>query len=72
LTIDVAGTLLSESVDVVAGDASRPMTQDQVVDKFTRYVEPSLGRRGVDALVSFCLEGGRAEPARRCFDQANP
>jgi 2-methylcitrate dehydratase PrpD len=71
LTIDVDGTRLTESVDVVAGDASRPMTEHQVVDKFTRYVQPSLDRRAVDALASFCLEGGRAEPARRCFDLAN-
>lgn len=67
LSIDLGGTMLTESVDDIAGDAANPMTRDQVAEKFRRYTEPSLGRQRAQALVSFILDGNRAEPALKCL-----
>jgi 2-methylcitrate dehydratase PrpD len=67
LTIDIGGKSLTERVEVVAGDPAMPMTKDQVVGKFRRYVEPMLGKEDVGSLVRFFLEGDSAQPARTCF-----
>ncbi|MBX9828433.1 MAG: MmgE/PrpD family protein [Xanthobacteraceae bacterium] len=67
LMIDVGGTKLAEAVDDIAGDAGNPMTKDQVAAKFRRYTEPALGRKRVQALIGFVLEGNSAEPARKCL-----
>jgi 2-methylcitrate dehydratase PrpD len=67
LTIEIGGQSLAESVDDVAGDPAMPMTRDQVVGKFRRYVAPMLGERGTGALIRFFLEGDAAQPARACF-----
>jgi len=67
LSIDLGGPTLTESVDDIAGDATNPMTRDQVAGKFRRYTEPALGRRRAQALVSFILDGDRAEPAHKCL-----
>jgi 2-methylcitrate dehydratase PrpD len=67
LTIDIGGTSLAESVDDIAGDPAMPMTKDQVVGKFRRYIEPILGEKDAGSLVRFFLEGDAAQPARKCF-----
>jgi len=67
VSIDFAGQRLSESVDDVAGDPTLPMTREQVVDKFRRYTEPSIGATRAAALVRFFLDGDHALPARTCF-----
>jgi 2-methylcitrate dehydratase PrpD len=67
LTIDCGGKSLTESVDDVAGDPAMPMSKDQVVGKFRRYVEPILGESYAESLVRFFLEGDAAQPARKCF-----
>jgi 2-methylcitrate dehydratase PrpD len=67
LSIDVDGTVLTESVDDIAGDAANPMTRDQVIAKFRRYTEPSLGRTRAQALVSFILDGDYTQPAEKCL-----
>ena len=67
LTIDIEGQGLTESVDAVAGDPATPMTRDQVVAKFHRYVGPILGEGHAGSLVRFFLEGDPAQPARTCF-----
>jgi 2-methylcitrate dehydratase PrpD len=65
--IDIAGQSLAESVDDIAGDPAIPMSQDQVVAKFRRYVEPILGETDAGSLVRFFLEGNPDQPARACF-----
>jgi len=70
LSIDLGGTILTESVDDIAGDATNPMTRDQVAEKFQRYTEPALGRQRAQALVSFILDGDRTEPARTCLSES--
>jgi 2-methylcitrate dehydratase PrpD len=67
LTIASGGKSLTESVDDVAGDPAIPMSKDQVVAKFRRYVEPILGESHAGWLVRFFLEGDAAQPARKCF-----
>ena len=67
LTIVIGGQSLTESVDDVAGDPAMPMTRDQVVGKFRRYVEPMLGEPDAEALIRFFLDGDPAQPARACF-----
>ncbi len=67
LAISVRGQRLSERVDEVAGDPTRPMTRDEAVSKFRRYVAPSLGERQADALAAFFLDGDARASARRCF-----
>jgi 2-methylcitrate dehydratase PrpD len=67
VTIAMRGNSFTESVDDVAGDPALPMTRDQVVGKFHRYVEPILGERGAASLVRFLLEGDCAQSARTCF-----
>jgi 2-methylcitrate dehydratase PrpD len=66
-TIDSGGKSLMESVDDIAGDPAMPMTMDQVVAKFRRYVEPILGERYAGSLARLFLEGDAAQPARMCF-----
>jgi 2-methylcitrate dehydratase PrpD len=70
LTIDLAGTQISERVDTVAGDPGQAMSEAEVVAKFARYAEPTLGRPSAAALTAFILHGGSAEPARACFAAA--
>jgi 2-methylcitrate dehydratase PrpD len=65
--IDIGGKSLAESVDDIAGDPAMPMTKDQIVAKFRRYVEPMLGERDAGSLVRFFLEGDPDQPARKCF-----
>ena len=67
LTIEIGGERLVETVNDVAGDPAMPMTREQVVNKFRRYVEPMLGARSTEALIRFFLDGDAAEPARACF-----
>jgi 2-methylcitrate dehydratase PrpD len=67
LTIDIGGMSFTESVDDIAGDPATPMTKDQVVAKFRRYVGPILGERDAGSLVRFLLEGDPDQPARKCF-----
>jgi hypothetical protein len=44
-----------------------PMQRGDVLAKFMRYTEHSLGRKQAEALAAFCLDGHAQEPARRCF-----
>jgi 2-methylcitrate dehydratase PrpD len=67
LTIDLGGTMLSECVDSVAGDPGRELSETEVVAKFARYTEPTLGAKHAAALTAFILHGDRARPARTCF-----
>ena len=67
LTVDVGEKRLTENVDDVAGDLARPMTKDNVIEKFHRYTESMLGRPRAKAIVAFFLETDAAEAARRCF-----
>jgi 2-methylcitrate dehydratase PrpD len=67
VTIDLGGVSLTESVDDIAGDPALPMTKDQVVGKFRRYIEPIIGERDAGWLVQFFLEGNSTQPARACF-----
>ncbi|MBV8839607.1 MAG: MmgE/PrpD family protein, partial [Alphaproteobacteria bacterium] len=67
VAIEFAGQHVSDSVDDVAGDPTLPMTRDQVVEKFRRYTEPSIGARRAAALFRFCLDGDPAQPARTCL-----
>jgi 2-methylcitrate dehydratase PrpD len=71
LAVDLGTTTLSEEVDAVAGDPGRPMSEAEVVGKFTRYAEPSLGPQGVAALAAFILHGDPRQPARMCLSVAN-
>jgi 2-methylcitrate dehydratase PrpD len=68
LTIDIGGKSLAESVDDVAGDPAMPMTKDQTVAKFRRYVAPILGEGDTGSLVRFLLEADHDQPARKCFN----
>ena len=43
------------------------MTRDQVVDKFRRYTEPSIGAKRAAALIRFFLNGELTQPARTCL-----
>ena len=67
LTIDIGTSTLSENVDKVAGDPTWPMSAEEVVTKFSRYAEPTLGVQCVRDLTGFFLEGDLAQPARNCF-----
>jgi 2-methylcitrate dehydratase PrpD len=67
LSIDLGGTIFTESVDDIAGDLANPMTRDQVTEKFKRYTDGALGRPRTQALVSFILDGNGDEPARKCL-----
>jgi 2-methylcitrate dehydratase PrpD len=67
LSIDLDGTIITESVDDIPGDVSNPMRIDQVIAKFRRYTEPILGQQRVKALMSFILHADRSKPARRCL-----
>jgi 2-methylcitrate dehydratase PrpD len=62
LDIVCGNTTLSETVDSVTGDPERPMTRDEAVEKFLRYVSPSLGEPMTKALAIFIVEGDAAEP----------
>jgi 2-methylcitrate dehydratase PrpD len=67
LTVDLGSTRIAERVDTVAGDPGQAMSEAEVVAKFARYVEPTLGRSRAAALTAYVLHGGIEEPARRCF-----
>jgi 2-methylcitrate dehydratase PrpD len=67
LTIDIGTGVLSEDVDSVAGDPGRAMNEEEVVNKFSRYAEPTLGPRHVAALTAFISQGDLRLPARTCF-----
>lgn len=67
VTIEVGDKNLTESVDEVAGDPATPMTRDQVVEKFHRYNDMSLGRQHAERLVAFFLDADSTEPARSFF-----
>jgi 2-methylcitrate dehydratase PrpD len=62
LTIDLGGHQLSEQVDSVAGDPGRAMSADQVIAKFTRYAEPTLGTAKAAALTAFFLQADSRSP----------
>jgi 2-methylcitrate dehydratase PrpD len=70
VTIDLAGRSLTEHAETVAGDPANPMTRDQVVAKFCRYVAPTLGARRAELLVEFFIDGNSNVPARECFTLA--
>ena len=67
LTIDIGAGVLSEDVDSVAGDPGRAMSEQEIVNKFSRYAGPTLGPRHVAALTAFILQGDLRQPARTCF-----
>lgn len=71
LTLDLGGNSVSETVDDVVGDASRPMSRAEAVAKFHRYAEPALGWQRAEAVAAFIVEGDGAKPARQCFALAN-
>jgi 2-methylcitrate dehydratase PrpD len=67
LTVDIGTARLCEDVDKVAGDPAWPTSEEEVVGKFHRYAEPTLGSRRVGALTAFFLKGDLRLPARNCF-----
>jgi 2-methylcitrate dehydratase PrpD len=67
VAVDLGGTMLTETVDRVAGDPGEPMREDEVVRKFHRYVEATLGAERASALAAFFLHGDARQPARTCF-----
>jgi 2-methylcitrate dehydratase PrpD len=71
LTVDLGTTTLSEKVDAVAGDPGCAMSEEEVVGKFIRYAESTLGPQGVAAVVAFILHGDSRQPARMCLSVAN-
>jgi 2-methylcitrate dehydratase PrpD len=71
VTLDLRGTVLTESVDDVIGDPANPMSEDQAVTKFHRYAEPSLGASRAKRCVELIMRGNRAAPARDCFALAD-
>jgi 2-methylcitrate dehydratase PrpD len=67
LTIDFGTRRLSAHVDSVAGDPGRAMSGAEVVGKFSRYAEPTLGAQPVAALTAFFLHADPQQPARQWF-----
>lgn len=67
LTLTVAGQDHTESVDDIAGDPSLPMTRDQTVAKFHRYVDAAIGAARAHDLVQLLLQGDKADGLRACF-----
>lgn len=67
VTIEVNGKSLAEEAETVIGDPANPMSKDQAVVKFRRYVEPSLGSGRTELLVDFFMDGNLTVPARQCF-----
>lgn len=70
VTIEIDSTTLSEDADTVVGDPANPMSQDQALAKFRRYVEPSLGAARTQRLADFFIDGGLTSPAKQCFTLA--
>ena len=67
LTVDLGDRQIVESVDDILGDPATPMTKDDVIKKFHRYTEPTLGRQHAESLATFILESDAAQPGRGCF-----
>jgi 2-methylcitrate dehydratase PrpD len=67
LTVDIGTNTHSESVDKVAGDPTWPMSAEEVVTKFSRYAEPTLGVQCARELTAFFWDGDLQQPARNCF-----
>ncbi|MBT9470566.1 MAG: MmgE/PrpD family protein [Pseudomonadota bacterium] len=67
VAIDIGAAVLSERVESVAGDLARPMSEDEVVQKFNRFTTPVLGARHAAAIAAFFLRAAPGQPARRCF-----
>jgi 2-methylcitrate dehydratase PrpD len=65
LTVDVGTTRLCEDADNVAGDPGQAMSGEEVVGKFRRYAEPTLGAQQVAALTAFFLQADLQEDARQ-------
>lgn len=68
VTLTVGGQDLTENVDDIIGDPSLPMTQDQVVAKFHRYLDPIIGASRASDLVQLLLQGSSALDVRACFN----
>ena len=71
LTIDFGKIQLVESAENIVGDPARPITKDDVIRKFHRYVEPNLGRNRAQALVDFFIDGDGKQAAYKCFELAS-
>jgi len=71
VTLDLGGTMLTESVEDVVGDPANPMSEDQAVAKFHRYAEPTLGASRTKRCVELLTRGNLAAPARDCFALAD-
>ena len=67
VTIEAGGKMLMETADAVVGDPTNPMSQDQAIAKFRRYVTPSLGATRTKLLVDFLINGNLTMPAQQCF-----
>lgn len=67
VTLDLGGSLITESVDDVVGDPANPMSEDQAVAKFHRYAEPTLGASRAKRCVAFVMRSNLAAPARDYF-----
>ncbi|MGN6461312.1 MAG: MmgE/PrpD family protein [Pseudolabrys sp.] len=68
VTLTVAGRDYTESVDDVAGDPSLPMTREETVAKFHRYLDPIIGAARARDLVQLLLQGDDARDVRACFN----
>ncbi len=67
VTIEMDGKNLAEDADNVVGDPANPMTRDQAIRKFCRYVEPSLGSVHAKRLADFFIGGSLSLSAQQCF-----
>lgn len=68
VTLTVAGQDHTESADVVAGDPALPMTRDETVAKFHRYLDPIVGAARAHDLKQLLLQGEDARAVRACFN----
>lgn len=68
VTLTAAGQDYTESVDAVAGDPALPMTRDETVAKFHRYLDPIIGAASARDLVQLFLQGDDAQDVGACFN----
>jgi 2-methylcitrate dehydratase PrpD len=71
VTIEMSDKTLSDDAESVVGDPANPMSKDQAVAKFRRYVEPSLGAQRTTLLVDLFLDGNLSLSARQCLALGN-
>ncbi|MBM3503406.1 MAG: MmgE/PrpD family protein [Alphaproteobacteria bacterium] len=61
-----------ETVTEVLGDPTRPMSRDQVVEKFRRYASPVIGEAAAGRLIARVIAGAWATSIRAVLADARP